>query len=275
MSTAKTRLHPTALVDPAAELADDVEVGPYCVIGPHVTIGAGTVIASHVVIEGHTTIGRRNRIAPFNAIGGVPQDKKYAGEPTRLEIGDDNVIREYGTFNVGTVQGGGVTRIGNDNWLMGYIHIAHDCIVGDHTIFANKTQLAGHVEVGDWVDLRRRLGRASVRARRRARDSPASAPCCDRTCRRSRWSAGEPPAPHGINVEGLKRRGFAPATVAALRAAYKTLYRNGLTLEEARTAIEAQAVAASAAGTGDAPATADALRLLNAFLGTATRGIVR
>ena len=269
MADSRPRLHPTALIDPAAELAADVEVGPYCVIGPHVTIGAGTVIASHVVIEGRTTIGQRNRIAPFNSIGGAPQDKKYAGEPTRLEIGDDNVIREYGTFNLGTMQGGGVTRIGSDNWLMGYIHIAHDCIVGDHTIFANKVQLAGHCQVGDWVIFGGDSGvHQFVHVGAHAftgigtwlrQDVPPFV-----------MVAGEPPAPHGINVEGLKRRGFEPATIASLRTAYKSLYRSGLTLDEARSAIEAQTVAAV-----DTAQAADALRTLSRFLGSVTRGIVR
>ena len=269
MAQVPVRLHPTALIDPAAELAEDVEVGPYCVIGPHVVIGAGSVIASHVVIEGHTTIGRRNSIAPFNSIGGVPQDKKYAGEPTRLEIGDDNVIREFGTFNVGTVQGGGVTRIGNDNWMMGYIHIAHDCIVGDHTIFANKVQLAGHVVVGDWVIFGGDSG-AHQFVRVGAHAFTGIGTLLRQDVPPFMMVNGEPPAPHGINVEGLKRRGFEPTTIAALRTAYKSLYRSGLTLEEARNAIEAQAAAA-----GDTPPTVDALRLLNAFLVTATRGIVR
>lgn len=269
MADAKTRLHPTALIDPRAALGSDVEVGPYCVIGPHVTIGAGTVVASHVVIEGHTTIGQRNRIAPFNSIGGAPQDKKYAGEPTRLEIGDDNVIREYGTFNIGTVQGGGVTRIGSHNWLMSYIHIAHDCVVGDHTIFANKAQLAGHVEVGDWVILGGDSG-AHQFVRIGAHAFTGIGTLLRQDVPPFMMVSGEPPAPHGVNVEGLKRRGFEAATIASLRTAYKALYRSGLTLEEARNAIEAQAAAA-----GDAAASAEALRLLNAFLGTATRGIVR
>ncbi len=264
------RIHPTAVVDRRAALAGDVEVGAYSLIGPHVTIGAGTRVASHVVIEGRTTIGERNRIAAFNAIGGDPQDKKYAGEPTRLEIGDDNVIREYGTYNVGTEQGGGVTRIGDDNWIMAYVHVAHDCIVGDHTIFANKAQIAGHAEVGDWAILGGDTGvHQFVRIGAHAftgigtmlrQDVPPYV-----------MVSGDPAAPHGINVEGLKRRGFGAEAIAALRTAYKSLYRNGLTLDEARAAIEAQAEAAEA----DGNAAATGLRSLNAFLATATRGIVR
>ncbi len=147
------RIHPTALIDPHAQLAGDVEVGAYSVIGPRVAIGPGTRIAAHVVVEGHTQIGARNRIAAFNAIGAQPQDKKYAGEPTRLVIGDRNTIREFCTFNLGTAQDAGVTRVGDDNWIMAYVHIAHDCQVGNHVVFANNATLAGHVEVGDWVTL--------------------------------------------------------------------------------------------------------------------------
>lgn len=266
MAQAPLRIHPTALVDPKAEIAADVEIGPYSIVGPHVMIGPGTVVASHVVIEGRTTIGARNRIAAFNAIGGAPQDKKYAGEDTRLEIGDDNVLREYGTFNLGTVQGGGVTRIGNDNWIMAYVHVAHDCIVGSHTIFANKTQIAGHAEVGDWAILGGDTGlHQFVRIGEHAftgigtmlrQDVPPFV-----------MASGDPATPHGINVEGLKRRGFDAAQISALRRAYKSLYRSGLTLDEARAAIDAQAA-------GDAEM-AEPLRALNAFLGTATRGIVR
>lgn len=266
MSSAPPRIHPTALINPEARLADDVAVGPYTVIGPHVSIGPGTVVASHVVIEGRTSIGARNRIAAFNALGGDPQDKKYAGEPTRLEIGDDNVFREYGTFNLGTEQGGGVTRIGDDNWIMAYVHIAHDCVVGSHTIFANKAQIAGHAAVGDWAILGGDTGvHQFVRIGEHAftgigtmlrQDVPPFT-----------MVSGDPAAPHGINVEGLKRRGFNPAKIAALRTAYKLLYRSGLTLDEARAAIDAQAA--------DAGSSADALRVLNGFLGSATRGIVR
>lgn len=266
MAQAPLRIHPTALVDPKAEIAADVEIGPYSIVGPHVMIGPGTVVASHVVIEGRTTIGARNRIAAFNAIGGAPQDKKYAGEDTRLEIGDDNVLREYGTFNLGTVQGGGVTRIGNDNWIMAYVHVAHDCIVGSHTIFANKAQIAGHAEVGDWAILGGDTGlHQFVRIGEHAftgigtmlrQDVPPFV-----------MASGDPATPHGINVEGLKRRGFDAAQISALRRAYKSLYRSGLTLDEARAAIDAQAA-------GDAEM-AEPLRALNAFLGTATRGIVR
>ena len=144
-------IHPTALVAPGARLADDVEIGPYTIIGEHVEIGAGTTVGAHAVITGHTRIGTHNQIFHFVSLGEAPQDKKYAGEPTRLEIGDHNVIREFCTFNTGTVQDRGVTTIGNHNWIMAYVHIAHDCVVGDRTIFANNASLAGHAEVGDWA----------------------------------------------------------------------------------------------------------------------------
>ena len=271
MAEVRSRIHPTAMIDPRAELADDVEVGPYCVIGPHVKVGAGTTIASHVVIEGRTTIGARNRIAPFNSVGGDPQDKKYDGEPTELVIGNDNLLREYGTYNTGTVQGGGVTRIGDDNWLMAYVHVAHDCTVGSHTVFANKAQLAGHAEIGDWAILGGDVGiyqfvRVGAHAMIGAdvlvlHDVPPFA-----------MIGGEPPGPHGINVEGLKRRGFAPDVISALRQAHKTLYRSGLTLAEARDAIDAQIADARLA---EAAVTAEWLRFVNDFLGSATRGILR
>ena len=146
-------IHPTALIDPLAQLHSSVSIGPYTVIGPHVKVGPGTTIGAHCVIEGRTTIGADNRIFQFNSLGAIPQDKKYAGEPCELVIGDRNTIREFCTFNIGSPGGIGITRLGDDNWIMAYVHLAHDCVVGSHTIFANNTQLAGHVEVGDWVML--------------------------------------------------------------------------------------------------------------------------
>lgn len=264
--SAPVRIHPTALIDSRAQLGADVEVGPWSIIGPQVAIGDGTTIASHVVVEGNTTIGRRNRIASFNAIGGPPQDKKYAGEDTRLVIGDDNVLREFGTYNTGTVQGGGTTRIGDGNWLMAYVHVAHDCIVGSHTVFANKAQLAGHVEIGDWVVLGGDVGVYQfVRIGDHAMigadvlvllDVPPFA-----------MIGGTPPAPHGINVEGLRRRGFAPDVVDAIRQAHKLLYRSKLTLADAREAI-GRLIAESA----DAAAP---LKRIDDFLASATRGLIR
>ncbi len=265
-SRVERRIHPTALVDPRAELAEDVEVGAYTVVGPHVTIGPGTRLASHVVVEGRTTIGARNRIASFSALGGEPQDKKYRGEPTRLEIGDDNVIREFSTFNVGTEQGGGVTRLGSDNWIMAYVHLAHDCLVGDHTIFANKCQLAGHVEVGDWVVLGGDSG-AHQFLRIGAHAMLGMATILRQDVPPFTMVSGDPATPHGINVEGLKRRGFDAEVIAALRHAYKLLYRSGLSLDDARRAIEAHVT--------EAPAASSSLGTLGAFLDSATRGIVR
>ena len=262
----KDRIHPSALVDPRAELADDVEIGAYSVIGPHVAIGPGTRIGSHVVIEGQTRVGARNRIASFNAIGGEPQDKKYAGEAMRLEIGDDNLIREFCTLNIGTAQGGGVTRLGSHNWIMAYVHLAHDCQVGDHTIFANKAQLAGHVEVGDWAILGGDTGVHQF-VRIGAHAITGIGTMLRQDVPPFTIVSGDPATPHGINVEGLKRRGFDAPVVASLRQAYKSVYRSGLTLAEARAAIDAQAAREAES--------ADALGILNRFLGSASRGIVR
>jgi UDP-N-acetylglucosamine acyltransferase len=260
------RIHPTAIVDPKAELADDVEVGPFAVIGPKVQIGARTSVGAHAVIDGRTRIGRGNRIFPFCAIGGVPQDKKYAGEDTGLVIGDDNTIREYCTLNTGTVQDAGVTRVGSDNWIMAYVHVAHDCRIGDHTIFANGVQLAGHVHVGDWAILGGLTGvhqfvRIGAHAMTGAgttllQDLPPFVIC-----------NGNPAAPHGINAEGLKRRGFDAAAIGALRRAYKAIYKEGRTVAEACAAIEALAA--------ETPAAAAHLHALRAFVQNSTRGIVR
>jgi len=229
-------IHPTAIIDPRAELADDVAVGPYSVIGPDVEIGAGTWIGPHAVIQGPARIGRENQIFQFSSIGEGPQDKKYAGEDTRLEMGDRNTIREYVTINRGTVGGGGLTSIGNDNWLMAYIHIAHDCHVGNETIFSNNASLAGHVTVGDYAILGGftlihqfcTVGEYCFTGMGSAisKDVPPYL-----------LVAGHPGKPHGINVEGLKRRGFEPEAIRALRRAYKLLYRSGLALEEAKTEI--------------------------------------
>lgn len=256
------RIHPTALIDPGARLAPDVAVGPYSIIGPHVEIGAGTSIGSHAVITGHTRIGRNNTIFHFVSLGEAPQDKKYAGEPTRLEIGDGNTIREFCTFNTGTVQDAGVTRIGNDNWMMAYVHVAHDCQIGHHTIFANNASLAGHVHVGDYVIFGGFSG-AHQFCRIGAHSFLAKGTLVGQDVPPFFMVSGNPPAPFGVNSEGLKRRGFSPEDITAIRNAYKTLYRAGLGLEEAKRALEAEA--------GDRPV----LRTLLEFLGTASRGIVR
>jgi len=255
-------IHPTAIVDPAARLGHGVAVGAWSMVGPHVEIGDNTVIGPHVVVSGHTRIGRDNRIFQFCSIGEQPQDKKYASEPTRLEIGDRNTIREFCTFNCGTVQDAGVTRLGNDNWIMAYVHLAHDCQVGNQTIFANNAQLAGHVHVGDWAILGGftvvhqfvRIGAHSITAMGSIlfQDLPPFV-----------MAAGNPAEPRSINAEGLKRRGFSAEAVAAVRRAYKTLYKSGLTLEDARAGIASDAAAVPE------------LALLAGFLEAAGRGIIR
>ena len=260
------RIHPTAQIDAGAQLGEDVEVAAYALIGAHVRIGEGCRIGPHCVIEGHTTIGRNNRIAQASSIGSPPQDKKYAGEPTRLEIGDGNTIREFCTINTGTVQDAGVTRIGDDNWIMAYVHIAHDCQVGSHTIMANLTQLAGHVHLGDWVVVGGMSGlhqfvRVGAHAMigfqsRLSQDLPPFVVV-----------AGNPAEAQGINAEGLRRRGFTPERIAAVKQMHRLLYRRGLTLEDAAREIgqmpEAQTESA-----------ADIRQMLD-FLGSAQRGIVR
>ncbi len=232
-----TILHATALVDPAAELDGSVTVGPYTVIGPHVKIGAGTTVGPHCVLEGHTTIGCDNRIFQFASLGAIPQDKKYAGEPCELVIGNRNTIREFCTFNIGSPGDVGVTRVGDDNWLMAYVHLAHDCQVGNHTIFANNSQLAGHVHVGDWAILGGftvvhqfvRIGAHSMTAMCALlfADLPPFVMC-----------QGQPAAARSMNFEGLRRRGFSPERISAVKAMHKALYRDDLTLQAAREQIE-------------------------------------
>lgn len=260
------RVHASAIVETGAQLAPDVEVGAFCLVGPHVTIGAGTTIAPNCVIQGHSTIGRNNRIHSFASIGGPPQDKKYAGEPTRLEIGDGNTIREYTTINTGTVQDTGVTRVGSNNWLMAYVHIAHDCVVGDNTIFANNAQLAGHVIVGDWVILGGMTGvHQFVKIGPHAMTAGGTILVQD--VPPYVMGAGNPASARGMNVEGLRRRGFSPDAIAALRRAYKTLYRDGLGLAQAIEQIETQV--------GETPEHAGHLQLLLQFLRESERGILR
>lgn len=231
------KIHPSAIVDSSAELGEGVDVGPYTIINAGVKIGAGTRIGPHCVIETGTTLGKNNRVWQFCSIGGDPQDKKYAGEPTLLEIGDNNTIREYCTFNRGTVQDGGVTRIGSDNWIMAYVHIAHDCQIGSHVIIANSVQFAGHVHMGDWAIIGGMTGihqfvkigahAMSGMCSALSKDLPPYVMC-----------SGDPAAPYGINSEGLKRRGFTPEQIENLRRAYKVIYRNGHTVEAARAELE-------------------------------------
>ena len=261
-------IHPTALVDPAAELDTTVSVGPYTVIGPHVKVGAGTRIGAHCVIEGHTTIGRDNHIFQFNSLGAIPQDKKYAGEPCELVIGDRNTIREFCTFNIGSPGGGGVTRVGNDCWLMAYVHLAHDCIVGDHATFANNTQLAGHVIVGEWVTLG---GFTVVHQFVRIGAHGMTAMCSLLFADQPPFvmSQGQPAEARSMNFEGLRRRGFSPQRIAAVKGMHKALYRDGLTLEQAGERIQKLAEAT--------PESAPDARLMLDFLANVSpqRGIVR
>jgi len=255
-------IHPKAIVEPGARLAADVIVGPYAIIGAQVEIGAGSSIGAHAVIEGRTRIGRNNRIHSFTAVGGAPQDKKYADEDTGLEIGDGNTIREYVTINRGTVQDAGVTRIGDDNWIMAYVHIAHDCQIGSHTIFANATQLAGHVHIGDWAILGGvtlvhqyvHIGAHSFSAVGTilVQDVPPYV-----------MVSGYDAKPYGINSEGLRRRGFSSESIGALKRAYRTLYRSGLGLEEASAALQTLAQ--------EHPE----VRPIVEFLARSSRGIVR
>jgi UDP-N-acetylglucosamine acyltransferase len=230
-------IHKTAIISDSADIADDVEIGPYSVIGDRVRIGRGTRIASHVVINGPTIIGEDNRIYQFCSIGDDPQDKKYAGEETRLEIGDRNTIREYCTINRGTAQDEGITSLGNDNWILAYAHIAHDCRVGSYTIFSNNATLAGHVHVGDWVIFAGFSGAhqfCHVGAHSflgmfagTSRDVPAYT-----------MVAGQPATVRGINSEGLKRRNFTPAQISNIKNAYRIVYRKGMKLNDAIAEVE-------------------------------------
>ena len=255
-------IHSHAVIDPSARIGENVSIGPFSVIGKDVEIGDGTRIGPHVVINGPTSIGRDNQIFQFASLGDMPQDKKYAGEPTRLEIGDRNVIREYCTMNRGTTQDDGVTSVGNDNWIMAYTHMAHDCKVGNHTIFANNAQIAGHVHVEDYVILGAftavhqfvHIGLRSFSAMGTiiTKDVPPYV-----------MVSGNPASPHGLNVEGLKRSGETPEVQKALRQAYKILYRSGLTFEQAK--LELAKLAKQF----------DAVASFNLFLQNVTRGIVR
>jgi len=256
------RIHPTAVVDPKAQIAPDVEIGPYAIIGGNVEIGAGCRIGPHAIITGRTRIGSNNRIYQFVSLGEVPQDKKYSGEPTRLEIGDNNSIREFCTFNCGTAQDAGVTRVGNHNWIMAYVHLAHDCQIGDHTVFANNAQLAGHVHVGDYAVLGGftavhqfcHVGGHSITALGTVvlQDIPPYI-----------MASGNSAKPYGINTEGLKRRGFSADTIAGLKRAYKILYKSGMTLDEARNELSRHLKQCPE------------IRPLLDFLATSSRGIIR
>jgi len=256
------KIHPSALIDPKAELDSSVEVGAYSVIGAGVRVGANTRIGSHVVLKGPTTIGKNNQIFQYSSLGEQPQDKKYKDEPTELVIGDGNTIREFCTFNRGTVQDKGVTSIGNDNWIMAYVHIAHDCTIGNNTIFANNSSLAGHVDIHDYAILGGftlihqfcKIGSHVITAVGSVvfKDIPPYV-----------TAAGYDAKPHGINAEGLKRRGFTADEITQIKRAYKALYRNGLSLEEAKVELAAM------------HAISNKIELLSDFLTLSTRGIIR
>ena len=257
-----TKIHSTAIIDAKAELDSSGEIGPYSIIGANVKIDAGTRIAGHVIINGPTTIGKNNHIFQYSSLGEAPQDKKYRDEPTLLEIGDNNTIREFCTFNRGTIQDKGTTKIGSDNWIMAYVHIAHDCDVGNHTILANNSSLAGHVDIADHAILGGftlihqfcKVGSHVITAVGSVvfKDIPPYV-----------TAAGYDAKPHGINTEGLKRRGFSADSILQIKRAYKALYRNGLTLEEAKVELAAMQV------------TTPEIGLLTDFLNVSTRGIVR
>ncbi len=258
----KNKIHATAIIDSKAEIDSSVEVGAYSIIEAGVKVGANTRIGSHVVIKGPTTIGKNNQIFQYASLGEQPQDKKYKDEPTQLVIGDNNTIREFCTFNRGTVQDKGVTKIGNNNWIMAYVHIAHDCTIGNNTIFANNTSLAGHVDIHDYAILGGftlihqycKVGAHVITAVGSVvfKDIPPYV-----------TAAGYDAKPHGINAEGLKRRGFTAQEITQIKRAYKTLYRNGLTLEEAKAELVTM------------QASCDKINLLSDFLTVSDRGIVR
>ena len=255
-------IHPTALVDPLAGLAGDVEVGPYSIIGPHVTIGAGTIVGPHVVVTGRTTFGARNRLFQFTSIGEVPQDRKYGGEPTTTTIGDDNVFREFVTIHAGTAQDRGDTAIGNGNLFLAYTHVAHDCVVGNLTTFSNNAQIAGHVRIGDWAVLGAYAGVHQF-CRVGAHAMIAAGAIVVQDVPPFVTAAGYPAKPHGTNNEGLRRRGVTSEDILAVRRAYKTLYREGRSLDDAKTVLV------------EARQASPALAPLVDFLAETGRGIIR
>jgi UDP-N-acetylglucosamine acyltransferase len=259
-------IHPSAVIDPQAELAASVSVGPYAVIGPKVRIGEGTTVGSHCVIEGRTTIGRDNRIFQFASLGAAPQDKKYRDEDTELVIGDRNTIHEFVTFHLGTAQDTGVTRVGDDNWVMAYVHIAHDCVVGNQTILANNATLAGHVHVGDWVIIGGLTGVHQF-TQIGAHAMAGFASHVSQDVPPFMMVDGNPLAVRGFNAEGLRRRGFTPARIAAVKQMHRLLYRQGKTLDEARAEIAALA--------DELPEAAAEVALMSGFLAGSTRGIAR
>ncbi len=260
------QIHPTAIVAAGAELDDTVSVGPYSLIGPHVRIGARTRVGPHCVIDGHTTIGPDNHFYRFCSIGGMPQDKKYGGEPTALSIGSGNTFREFVTVNTGTTQDVGTTRLGDDNWIMAYVHVAHDCQVGSHVVIANSVQLGGHIHIGDWAILG---GLSAVHqfVRIGAHAMIGGTSSVRQDVPPYMIGAGDPFRPVGINSEGLGRRGFSAPDIQVLKDAYKALYRRQLNVGQAIEAlVQLQA---------EHPSEAPAVQTLLDFLRGASRGIVR
>jgi len=255
-------VHSTAIVADGARLGSGVEIGAYSIVGARVSVGDGTTVGAHVIIAGETTIGRDNRLFPFSSIGDIPQDRKYDGAATRTVIGDANVVREFVSINAGTAQDRGVTTIGNGNWLLAYSHIAHDCVIGNGTTFSNNAQLAGHVQVEDYAVLGGFVGVHQF-CRVGAHAMVAAGSIVLQDVPPFVTASAYPAKPHGTNNEGLRRRGFAASDIAAIRRAYKALYRNKLSLEEARATIAAEA--------GSAPV----LGIIAEFLETAGRGIIR
>ncbi|MBU3541696.1 MAG: acyl-ACP--UDP-N-acetylglucosamine O-acyltransferase [Burkholderiaceae bacterium] len=263
-------IHATAIVDGKAQIDSTVKIGPYAVIGPHVQIGPNTQIGAHTVVEGHTTIGSDNRIGHFASVGGAPQDMKYRDEPTQLIIGDRNMIREFTTLHTGTVQDQGITRIGHDNWIMAYVHIAHDCVVGNHTIFSNNAQIAGHVHVEDWAILGGMSGvHQFVRIGQHAMLGGASKLVQDLPP--FVMASGDNASPHGLNAEGLKRRGFSAESIAALRQAYKLLYKQDLSFEDAKRAI----MQLSSEKKSESVEASEKLTIFHDFIAASQRGIAR
>ena len=259
-------VHATAIVEPGAELADSVTVGPWSVVGKHVRIGEGTTIGPHCVLDGRTTIGRDNRIFQACSIGAAPQDKKYAGEPTELHIGDRNTIREFCSINIGTVQDQGKTIVGSDNWIMAYVHIAHDCRIGNQTIIASFAGLAGHVELGDWAIVGGQSGlHQFVKFGPHAMCAFASHVSKD--VPPYMMVDGNPLGVRGFNAEGLRRRGYSAERIAVIKQMHRLLYRDNLTFDEARAQIAALAASE--------PQSADDIALMVGFLAASTRGVAR
>jgi UDP-N-acetylglucosamine acyltransferase len=257
-----SRIDPHAVVSPRAELASDVEVGAFAVIGPDVTLGPGCIIAPHAIVNGPTTMGAGNRVFQFASIGDAPQDKKYKGEPTRLEVGDRNTFREYVTVNRGTVTGHGVTRLGSDNLLLAYSHVGHDCILGSNIVLSNVVMLGGHAELGDWVIMSGYSG-AHQFAKIGAHAFIGNNTAVTRDVPPYVLATGQPAEPRAVNSEGLKRRGFSEEQIRAIRNAYRVLYRSELKLEEAVVKLTEMA------------ATEDVLKPFVEFIGKSTRSLVR